>query len=130
MNLPPEPPSRPGYGPAPEPDPGWVPGYGAPGVRPTNGKATASLVTGVTSLVLSWCCGFGLVGIAAVILGVKARREIQSSGGAQQGDGLALGGIITGAIAIVLGLLILVVIGIAVIAGARFDLDSGYGTGI
>jgi hypothetical protein len=80
--------------------------------------------------VLSWCCGFGLVGIAAVILGVKARREIQSSGGAQQGDGLALGGIITGAIAIVLGLLILVVIGIAVIAGARFDLDSGYGTGI
>jgi hypothetical protein len=130
MSHPPEPPSGPGYGHAPEP--GWDPGYGSgyPGpVRsPTNGKATASLVTGVTSLVLSWCCGFGLVGIVAVVLGVRARREIQDSGGTQQGDGLALGGIITGAIAIVLALLILVMIGFALVAGARFDLDSGYGT--
>ena len=126
MTLPPEPPPGPGYGQTP--GQGWGPAYGAPAVRPTNQKATASLVTGVTSLVLSWCCGFGLVGIVAVVLGVKARREVQNSGGAQQGDGVALAGIITGAIAIVLGLLILLVIGFAIVAGARFSFDPGYGT--
>jgi hypothetical protein len=119
MSQPPEP-----------PPPGFGPGYGPPylpGVTPTNGKATASLVTGIASLVLSWCCGLGLVGIVAVVLGVKARAEIRDSGGRQQGDGLALGGIITGAIAAVLGLLILVLIVVALVAGAR--LDSGMGPG-
>jgi hypothetical protein len=119
MSQPPEP-----------PPPGFGPGYGPPylpGVTPTNGKATASLVTGIASLVLSWCCGLGLVGIVAVVLGVKARAEIRDSGGTQQGDGLALGGIITGAIAAVLGLLILVLIVVALVAGAR--LDSGMGPG-
>lgn len=93
-------------------------------VRPTNGKATASLATGVTTLVLSWCCGFGLVGIVAVVLGVKARREIEDSGGYQQGDGLAVGGIVTGAAAAVIALLVLLVIGIAIAAGARLHTDS------
>ena len=126
MTQPPEPPSGPSYG-APY-GPGYGPQYGVPVVKPTNGKATASLATGITTLVLSWCCGFGLLGVVAIVLGVKARNEISASGGAQQGDGLALGGIITGAIAVVLGLLILVLIIIAVIAGARFDTGGGYGT--
>jgi hypothetical protein len=126
MSVPPESPSGPGYGQTPEP--GWGPSYGAPVSRLTNNKATASLVTGVSSLVLSWCCGLGLVGIVAVVLGVKARREIESSGGAEQGDGLALGGIITGGIAILLGLLFLVLILVALVAGAQFDVNSGYRT--
>jgi Trk-type K+ transport system membrane component len=126
MSVPPEPPSGSGYGPGP--GPGWGPAYAAPPARPTNNKATASLVTGVSSLVLSWCCGLGLVGIVAVVLGVKARREIESSQGSEQGEGLALGGIITGAIATVLGLLFLVLIGVALVAGARFDVSSGYNT--
>lgn len=122
MTQPPEPPPGPAYGPA------YGPQYGVPAVRPTNGKATASLITGVGTLVLSWCCGFGLLGIVAIVLGVKARNEISASGGTQQGDGLALGGIITGAIAVVLGLLILVLIVVAVVAGARFDTGGNYGT--
>ena len=94
--------------------PGGPPGYGdAPGVA-TNGKATAALVTGITTLVLSWCCGFGLVGIVAIVLGARARTEIARSGGRQDGDGLALAGIITGAVATALGLAALVVIGIAI----------------
>jgi hypothetical protein len=79
----------------------------------TNGKATAALVTGITTLVLSWCCGFGLVGIVAIVLGVRARTEIARSGGRQDGDGLALSGIITGAVAAVIGAGVLVAIGIA-----------------
>ena len=84
--------------------PGGPPGYGyAPGVT-TNGKATASLVTGITTLVLSCCCGFGLVGIVPIVLGARARTEIARSGGQQDGDGLALAGIITGAVATAIGL--------------------------
>src|SRR6476661_4932531 len=93
--------------------PGGPPGYGyAPGVT-TNGKATAALVTGITTLVLSWCCGFGLVGAVAIVLGMRARTEIARSGGRQDGDGLALAGIITGAVAAVFAVAVLVAIGFA-----------------
>jgi len=119
MSYPPEPPP-PGYG------YGYGPAYG-PVVAPTNRKATASLVTGIASLVLSWCCGLGLVGIVAVVLGVKARSEIRASGGTQQGEGLALGGIITGAVAAVLGLLILVVMIVAFAAGVDYQPEPGPG---
>jgi Domain of unknown function (DUF4190) len=59
---------------------------------PTSGKATTSLVLGVVSL---FFCGF-FTGIPAIIVGISARREIRASNGALSGDGLALGGIITG----------------------------------
>ena len=88
------------------------------------------LVTGIASLVLSWCCGLGLVGIVAVVLGVKARGEIRRSGGTQSGDGLALAGIITGAVAIVLGLVVLVAVAIALSnAGMGETGPPGPGTG-
>lgn len=124
MSYPPEPP-QPGYGYVPTYGSPYGSFYGPPHVTPTNGKATASLVTGIASLVLSWCCGFGVVGVVAVVLGVKARNEIRASGGTQQGDGLALGGIITGVIALVLGLLILALVVIALAAGAQFDGSAG-----
>lgn len=123
---------QPGYGPPgydPYGQPGYQQGYGQPGysaggypqayARRTNGKATAALITGVSTLVLSWCCGFGILGVVAIVLGVKARGEIRMSGGRQDGDGMALAGIITGAAAIVIGLLALVGLVIA------FATDSG-----
>lgn len=125
MSYPPEPPPGPGYG--------YGYGYGQPYGPPlavTNGKATASLVTGIASLVLSWCCGLGLVGIVAIVLGAKARKEIEASGGTQQGDGVALGGIVTGAIAAVLGLLFLVLIALALITGASFETGTTTGTAL
>ena len=92
--------------------------------------AVTSRVTGIASLVLSWCCGLGLVGIVAVVLGVKARGEIRRSGGTQSGDGLALAGIITGAVAIVLGLVVLVAVAIALSnAGMGETGPPGPGTG-
>ena len=112
--------ASPGPPPPPYPPPGYspelgygYPGYGYPPGVPTNGKATAALVIGITTLVLSWCCGFGLVGIVAIVLGARARNEIARSGGRQEGDGLALAGIITGAVATVIGVAALVAIGIA-----------------
>jgi hypothetical protein len=107
------------------------PGYGYPtgGIPATNGKATASLVVGITSLVLSWCCGLGVIGAVAIVLGVKARGEIRERHGAQGGEGLALAGMITGAVAVVLGLLVLAFLVIAIATGnTEFSTETGTGT--
>ncbi len=106
---------QPGYG---YPQPGY--GYGYP--ARTNGKATAALWTGIGSLVLAFCCGLGILGIVPIVLGVKARGEIRRTGGQQEGDGMALAGIITGAIAVVLSVVVISLIVIAVVSGnANFD---------
>ncbi len=104
--------TSPGYGQLPHP-PGQVPGpySGYPVMTPTNGKATTALIVGITTLVLSWCCGFGVLGLVAIVLGTKARSEIRRSEGRQSGEGVALAGIITGAIALVIGVLVIVALG-------------------
>lgn len=114
---------QPGYGQAYPPQ-YPQPGYGQ--TPTTNGKATASLITGIATMLVSLCCGLGLAGVVAIVLGVKARNEIRSSGGTQGGDGMALGGIITGAIAMVLGLVGLAVIIVAIASGnADYNVDYG-----
>jgi hypothetical protein len=65
----------------------------------TNGLAITSLVLGILSIPTLSCYGGGvLFGIAALITGTIARRQIKESGGTQSGDGLALAGIILGAV--------------------------------
>ncbi|MCB1002761.1 MAG: DUF4190 domain-containing protein, partial [Acidimicrobiales bacterium] len=44
-------------------------------------------------------------GIPAIIIGSKARKEIRESGGAQGGDGMALGGVILGWVSTVLSII-------------------------
>ena len=95
------PPSVPctGYG-AP---PSYYVGVGVPQVA--NRLATTSLVIGIVSVVVSLaCCSLlSVFGIAAIVCGVVARRQIAASLGYQTGAGLALAGIITGAIAVLIG---------------------------
>jgi hypothetical protein len=78
-------------------------GYVAP--PSTNGSAVASLVLGIVGLLT---CGytFFIAPVLAVVLGVKARRQIRESG--QQGDGMALAGIITGVIGLVVSAAIVI----------------------
>jgi hypothetical protein len=111
-------PTQPGYG---QPPP-----YGYPPQRP-NGKATAALWTGIGSLVLAFCCGLGITGILPIVLGVKARGEIRATGGQQEGDGMALAGIITGAVAVVLSLVVIAVIVLALASGSA-DFDGSTAT--
>ena len=73
---------------------------GPSAVPANNSKATASLILGVLSL---FCCGF-VLGVVAIVLGVLARGEIERSQGLQGGSGLALAGIITGALGILSGI--------------------------
>jgi hypothetical protein len=91
---------QPSYPPPPPGAGGWA-GYAAPQTSP---KATWALVTGIIALVMGCCGVLGLVGIASVVLGVQARRDIAASRGALTGDGAALAGIILGAIGAVSGL--------------------------
>jgi len=99
----PAPPVNPGYG---FPPPG--PGYGYPPVSTTNGLAIASLVCSF----FFWLSGIGSV--LAIVFGFIARSQIKRSGGAQQGAGLALAGIIIGFAGIVIGIGVIVAIAVAV----------------
>jgi hypothetical protein len=73
-----------GYGPGP---------YGQP--PRTNGMAIASLILGIL-----WICGIG--SIMALIFGLVARNQIRDSRGQQQGDGMAIAGIVLGGIGVAL----------------------------
>jgi len=109
--------------PYPPPYAGWYP----PPV-PANGKAQASLWIGVGLLVTS-CCGIGVFGVVPVVLGLQARREIAESAGRERGDEMALAGIVTGAVAVAISLLVLaaVVVAFALVDGG----STGYGeTGV
>lgn len=97
----------PAYGQGGQP-PGYG-GYGAPGgyqpAPQTSPMAIISLIAGIASIVLACCCTFlSLVGVAGIICGVLARKEIAESHGSKTGAGMALAGIITGAVGIALGI--------------------------
>jgi hypothetical protein len=119
-----------GYPPPGMPPPGYPPqyqggygGYGAPydpyaPARPvgTNGKAIAALVTSLSGL---FFCG--VPSIVGVILGIIAMRETKRTG--QEGHGMALAGVIVGALSVV-GWLVYVVVIFVVIAASS---TSTYG---
>jgi hypothetical protein len=69
--------------------PGGPGGYGYPPPGRTNGNAVASLVCGIASLVVC-----PIVAIAGLVTGFRARRQIRDSGGHEQGDGLAIAGLV------------------------------------
>ncbi len=109
---PPPPPSTPSWS-APPPPPGYGGGSGygptpaysgvpAGAGQKTNTLAITSLVTGIIAVLTCSC--FGVLGIAAVVTGVLGRNQIKESNGLEQGDGMALAGLITGAVSLVLGL--------------------------
>jgi hypothetical protein len=75
---------------------------------PTDGKAVGALVCGIVGLTV--CAP---VGIAAIVLGNRSRRDIAASDGGLQGDGMAQAGLIMGWISVgllILGVLVLVIV--------------------
>ncbi len=103
-------------------------GYGAPSTG-NDGMAIAALVVGVISLLIAWIPFVGLLGvvggIVALVLGIVARKRITRT--RAEGGGLAVGGIVTGAIALVLGLAITVglfVFGQNLFGGAIEDFEA------
>ncbi|POX50186.1 DUF4190 domain-containing protein [Streptomyces sp. Ru72] len=86
-------------------------GYGWPGMPlpPSNGMGIASLVLGVISLVL-FCLGpvAMIGGVLAVILGILGRRKARR--GEATNGGMALAGLICGAVGFVLSAVLLIVL--------------------
>ncbi len=97
----------PGYGPGHEQGQGYGQGYpqafgplpGGPPVQQTNGVAVASLVTGIMSVTLGWCCViFALAGPIAAVLGKQGQRRADESGGQVGGRAMATAGFVLGLI--------------------------------
>jgi predicted Zn finger-like uncharacterized protein/prepilin-type processing-associated H-X9-DG protein len=101
-------PMQPGYG---ADGAGAYPGYAAPGVGPrTSGWAITSLVTGIVTIVL-FCIPFlaQATGILAIIGGIVGLKRTAPGNPAQAGGrGLAVAGLITGGIGLLISLLFVV----------------------
>ena len=65
-----------------------------------NKKALWAMILGIVGLV---CCTFA--SIAAIVLGIQAKNEIEASGGMQTGAGQAQAGFILGIIGCALGVI-------------------------
>ncbi|MEU3347785.1 DUF4190 domain-containing protein [Streptomyces sp. NPDC006700] len=95
--------------------PGAGQGWSGMPMPPQNGMGTAAMVLGILSCVMF--CVYGIfsvvLGVLAVVFGVKGRRKADS--GEANNRGQAQAGLITGIIGIVLGLavIVLVIIGVA-----------------
>jgi hypothetical protein len=79
------------------------PGAAAGGENKT--LAIISLVVGILSI---FCCGWFVPGIIAVVLGFMAKGKADSNPAEYGGRGLAMGGIITGAVSIILGIIVVI----------------------
>jgi hypothetical protein len=88
-----------------DPVDGEPPPFDEPAGAPkTAGKAIAALVCGILSLLVAGV----ILGVVAVVLGIVARKEIAANP-ALGGAGMALAGIITGALGFVLAVILLAV---------------------
>src|SRR5687767_4503157 len=84
-------------------------GANAPGRTLPTGMAVASLILGILGIFTAFFLLGGLLGLIAVILGIVALGKIKR--GEAGGRGMAIGGIVTGALAMLLALVILVAVG-------------------
>lgn len=84
-------------------------GTNVPGRTLPKGLAIASLVLGILGLVTSFFLFGGVLGLIAVILGIVALSKIKK--GEADGKGMAIGGLVTGAIAILIALVIAIAVG-------------------
>ncbi|MGB3476394.1 MAG: DUF4190 domain-containing protein [Mycobacterium sp.] len=112
-------PPPPGY-PYPYPAPGQYPGYPPPAAPPAlrNGAGIAALIVAIAGIVtaLSVIGGVAL-GLAAIVLGIIGRGRVKR--GEADNGGVALAGIVLGALAVIAGIgCIFVYVGIWRTAGA------------
>ena len=115
----PPPPPPPGYG--GPPPPGSYGGF--PPAKSTSGKAIAALICGICAFIVC-----PLIGIAAVILGPQAKREITASPQQFEGTGMAQAGQILGWISIGLMVAGVLLFAILLVIGAATSSSSSFGS--
>ncbi|MEU7867908.1 DUF4190 domain-containing protein [Dactylosporangium sp. NPDC049140] len=96
---------------------GYQAPYGQPGGQPSNTLGLVGMILGIASIPLVCCFYLGLpLGIAGVVVSYLGMNKVKQ--GLANNRGMALAGIICGAIGAVLGLLLLIL---------RFALNMSYG---
>jgi hypothetical protein len=93
---------------------GPVPGGQGGGTPPTEVLALVSLVTGIASIPATFCCTFfsSPVSLVAIVTGVLALMKISKSSEQLKGKELAIGGIVTGALGILV-MILFIALGVA-----------------
>ncbi len=85
---------------------------------PNQTLAIVSLCLGISSITVGWCCSLGLIlSPAALITGFIALSQIKKDPKKNSGRGLALGGIVTGAIFVVGYVFFILIYGAAILFG-------------
>ena len=114
-----------GAAPGPAPYPAYPPYAPVGPPRPRNGVGVAALVLGIVGLALCWTVLGGVVlGILGVVFGAVGVRRVAR--GEATHRGMALAGLITGGVGLVVGVMLLVVI-VAGIIGYSRCVQSGGG---
>jgi lysylphosphatidylglycerol synthetase-like protein (DUF2156 family) len=89
-------------------DPSYTGGSAAPAPSRSNGLAITALVTGIIALLLSWIPGINLLAavlaVVALVTGFLGMRNAGRPG--VGGKGMAITGLVTGALAILLTILV------------------------
>lgn len=91
-----------------------------PAYRTTSAMAVVSLVFGIAA----WCVLPVVGAIVAIVCGHVARGEIRRSQGQQEGDGLAVAGLVLGYVQLAFG----VVLVLFAIAAVLLGLSIGFGS--
>jgi uncharacterized protein DUF4190 len=99
--------------------PGWkVPPPPAYPVATEKNMALLSMIFGIVSVTVGWCCYFGvLTGPVAIGLGLYALSQIKKDPNKYGGKGMAIAGIVTGALYFVFIALIALIWGLSVFLG-------------
>ncbi len=88
-------------------------------VSPDQTLAIISLVLGIASLTIGWCCYSGLLlAPAALITGFIAMSQVKKDPARYAGRGLAIGGMATGAFFLLAIIFIIVIYGAAIFLGS------------
>ena len=95
--------------PAPQQAPAYNMQGGYPGYQPTpsSALAIASLILGVIGLLSGWLIFGGVLGLVGVILGIVALVKVKN--GTASGKGMAIGGIVTGALGMIVAAVVMVI---------------------
>jgi hypothetical protein len=102
--------------------PGWkVPPPPAYPAQTDKNLALLSLIAGIVSMTVGWCCYFGvLTSPVAIGLGLYALSQIKKNPNKYGGRGMAIGGIVTGSLYFVFLLLIILIYGLSfLMSGVR-----------
>lgn len=78
--------------------------------------AVISLIMGVSSVLVGWCCSLGLLlSPAAIITGIIALMQIKKDPQRNGGRGMAIGGIVAGSVFLAGYILFIIIYGLAII---------------